>query len=522
MEKSEVTQPEELENVEKKGAIKPKWKIIIAVSVLAVLICLAVVICSGFTVINTFDGNRLVSVGTDSLDLRGADVSALDGLDRFTDLERLDIRGMDISAERFRELAEAVPECEIIWSVPVDGERYDSDISEFTLKNDCAASEIESLRFFTKLEKLDVSACTDCAAVRKLAEQMPDTEIVWCIWLGGKPYAPDTSEISLSGEVPASELERLQYFESLQRVDASGIAPCRELVSASEKLTECEFIWQAEIAGKTVKNTDSFLDLSGCKLENAAAWAQELALVAFMPDLKKIDMCGCGLTNEEMETLCAQFPNTRLVWSFTINGKIGDDYRTWTIRTDQLVFSTLVDGYSNLDERTFEPIFKYCTDLVALDLGHNKIKDISLMSNLTKIEYLILHDNRIEDISPLAGMKSLRYAELNWNQFSDLSPLCGLPELRQLIMMGGNFDIDQLRKLAQETPTLENVVLTRFSGAELNSLKAINPDCNWFGLYDVWYNLPEFHIIKEAFDCWDKVVEYNSWNDIVYTWDKRR
>ena len=58
-------------------------------------------------------------------------------------------------------------------------------------------------------------------------------------------------------------------------------------------------------------------------------------------------------------------------------------------------------------------VLKYCTDLQALDLGHQAITDISVIGDyLTQLRILILVDNKVNDLTPLSKLKHLHYLEL--------------------------------------------------------------------------------------------------------------
>ena len=69
-------------------------------------------------------------------------------------------------------------------------------------------------------------------------------------------------------------------------------------------------------------------------------------------------------------------------------------------------------------------------NLLSLDLGRNRIQDVTELTSLTKLRYLNLEDNDLRDISPLAGLFLLEGLVLSnsgagdfQNQISDLSPL---------------------------------------------------------------------------------------------------
>ena len=64
-----------------------------------------------------------------------------------------------------------------------------------------------------------------------------------------------------------------------------------------------------------------------------------------------------------------------------------------------------------------------------LYLGFNDISDISPLSELVNLKILELCGNKINDIFPLSGMINLSYLDLRGNRATDLSPLINLPNL---------------------------------------------------------------------------------------------
>lgn len=179
--------------------------------------------------------------------------------------------------------------------------------------------------------------------------------------------------------------------------------------------------------------------------------------------LEKIDMCDCGLSNETMEELKKRFPEIKFVWKVTLG--------LWTIRTDCVAFSTLKDGtityrLTNDDVK----VLKYCTDMVALDLGHNKVTDISFLQYMPKLRILILVDNRVEgyddryisDLSWLKYTPELRYLEFFVGSVSDISFMYDLPNLVDLnISYNPISEVEYLMKFPKlERLYIEHTLLT--------------------------------------------------------------
>ena len=205
-----------------------------------------------------------------------------------------------------------------------------------------------------------------------------------------------------------------------------------------------------------------------------------------LPRLSKLVMCGCGLTDEQMAALCEAHPEVRFVWTVQIGPH--------EVRTDATGFSTAnpskytnpnaSDEYNEkvrttkrLQEGDLEPL-RYCTDLVALDLGHNYLTDADLevIASLTKLEILILADNKITDISALSSLKELQYIELFMNRIEDVSPLAGLTNLIDVNIC--NIGLTDLSPLYQMT-WLERLWygMNPASTEDEQALAAALPDC---------------------------------------------
>ncbi|MCM1308407.1 MAG: hypothetical protein NC223_07410 [Butyrivibrio sp.] len=215
-----------------------------------------------------------------------------------------------------------------------------------------------------------------------------------------------------------------------------------------------------ELYGAVYPYNTERIDISGTAVEDLDYLIDRLLE---LPMLNYIDMCDCGLSNETMEELMKRFPDVKFVWKVTLG--------LWTIRTDCVAFSTLKDGtityrLTNDDVK----VLKYCTDMVALDLGHNKVTDISFLQYMPKLRILILVDNRVEghddlyisDLSWLRYTPELRYLEFFVGSVSDISFLYDLPNLVDLnISYNPISEVEYLMKLPRlERLYIEHTLLT--------------------------------------------------------------
>lgn len=162
----------------------------------------------------------------------------------------------------------------------------------------------------------------------------------------------------------------------------------------------------------------------------------EAALPQFS-NLKQVDMCRCGIPDEEMAALNAAHPDIKFVWEVDLgHWQVRTDikhFATWSTVLDEDGFIISAKNITKQNEKKLNAL-RYCTDLVALDLGHNSIKNVEFISGLTNLEYLIIALNEIKDISPLENLKNLKYLEIFNNDIRDVSVLAKLPKLEYVYM----------------------------------------------------------------------------------------
>lgn len=171
--------------------------------------------------------------------------------------------------------------------------------------------------------------------------------------------------------------------------------------------------------GRSFLSDAEEIDLSGMEIESTQ-WVEER--IRDMPKLRKVIMCDCGLGDEEMEALNRRYEDIRFVWTVHM-GRI-------SVRTDTNYFAPVVTG-DYVTEIDLGPL-KYCTDVVAVDLGHMAVRTCDWARNMPKLQYLILADTGITDISPLASCENLIFLELFLTAVRDYSPLLSCTRLEDL------------------------------------------------------------------------------------------
>ncbi len=201
-------------------------------------------------------------------------------------------------------------------------------------------------------------------------------------------------------------------------------------------------------------------------------------IISRLPNVKRLVMCDCGLDNDGYATLQDRHPDIKIVFEIVL------DY--WTIRTDVVAFSTFKttaeEFYMNNDDAYY---LKYCNELVALDLGHNYVSDLSFLEYMPDLKVLILVDNvkekdgeklyHLTDLSELRYATKLRYLEIFANNVSDMSFLDYMPDLEDLnISYNSVSSIEHMRNM----PKIKKLWMehTYISGAGVSALRQLYPN----------------------------------------------
>ncbi len=354
--------------------------------------------------------------------------------------------------------------------------------------------------FFTDVEELDMSSVeiTDTAELSRflpyfrraktvtlgenavpseereeLCRNFPDLDfnIVAIYDLYGSKVREDAEKIDLQGvKIDGDIAEKLTIFPNLSFVDLHGQTLSAELQhSLVEKFPDVIFGWTVDVAGTPV---DSMLETVDISRKYMPGHTEELKrAIPLLCSARKIVMCDCYLSNEEMAKLRDECPDVKIVWRVYLGQR-------WSLRTDQVAFSVLIYTYDYRFMVTQDiQVLKYCTDLQALDLGHQCINDISVIGDyLTELRLLILADNELTDLSPLAKLPHLHYLEFFVNSVTDLTPLASCKQLVDL-NISYNHGLSDITPLL-DLPKLERLWLesTAVSQADVDLLRATYPN----------------------------------------------
>lgn len=382
----------------------------------------------------TFLEKELYPRDLTELTLQGETLPDTAQLQKFRQLQTLDVRQLSITPEQYVALCSALPDCRILWSVPFQGSVYGEDTTDLSISI-LSESDIPLLAYLPALQCIDARDCRDYEALMALRSARPDLQISYSVSINGESYRENTSALTLENVSTEELLAALPYLPELKTVTFTGTMPLAEAVSQMMQLRpDITYVWDFTVCGVKTSSLARELILSDIPMESSA---QVDAFLPYFYNLERVEMCNCGISNEDMDALCKKYPDTRFVWTV----KIGRS----SLRTDATSFIPILHGYSanavirdpkkDAYNRLFDEDcvnFKYCIDMICLDLGHMGITDYSFVANMPNLKYLILADTQGSDFSPLQGLTDLVFLELFMTKFDQAELLPSLTGLRDL------------------------------------------------------------------------------------------
>ena len=280
---------------------------------------------------------------------------------------------------------------------------------------------------------------------------------------GAQPnLAPEELRLDANASGDAGELAaalgRLKRLKKLDLRDCD-FTP-RQLARVLSVCEGVETDYVIRLCGKIFTADCTEMDLSGVEIDDVS---EVEAAAALMPKLKKVVMCDCGIPDAEMDALDQRYGDVRFVWTVY--------FSIYALRTDATFFCAADVPYLNYDapvlyDYQLYPV-RYCRDMIALDLGHMWIEDLSFLYNMPKLQYLILVGGHFHDITPIGSLQDLKYLEIFQTNPADISPLLNCKKLEQLNMCYcSGFDISPLKEMKQ-LKRLWYAGLGPYRGAEL-------------------------------------------------------
>ena len=278
-------------------------------------------------------------------------------------------------------------------------------------------------------------------------------------------------------------------WEGLKLADMAELAASRP---------DLRYTWDVTFGGVTVPGDTTVLDLDSLTKDTIKTTFLRQGLTC-LTQLTHVTMFEQKISVKDMEAIMADFPQITFDWSVAIG--------SYRIRTDATAFSTLKGRQEpRFTARDMEPL-KYCTQLEAIDLGHNNVSDLSFLTQWPHLKILIIIDSQkpVTDLSPLAELNELEYVELFMQGITDLTPLANKPNLLDLNLCHNS--VTDLTPLYSDT-SLERLWISYNKGlsdGQVAAFKEAVPGCQvetveYQSTGAGWREHDRYFVIKDVFE----------------------
>ena len=392
------------------------------------------------------DGNEYRR-DSEKLDLSGLELVEVEKLQELTALRELDLRNTGITAQQHDALQAALPNCEILWSVPFAGGYVDSTAQEVTV-NALSEADVAAFAYLQNVTSVHADLCRNYDELLSLASAYPEVIVTYTVPVGEQSVPMDAESITIV-DPDAAELQRaLELLPQLTSVTLEGDLPStEELIALKEAFPQVTILWNFTVCGVKTNSMAEFLDLSKIKMDNT----EELeSMLPCFYNLTKVDMISCGLSNATMEQLNMRHLKTSFIWKVKVCGV--------TVRTDIKYFMFYKYGLKKVGDLSN---LRYCTDIEVLDFGHYGVSDVSFIEYMPKLRFLLMLETNLADLTPVGNCTSLEFAELAGSPIVDFWPLTNLTNLKGLNLSYTPKYGHSLGKFGDITPLLQMTWLER-------------------------------------------------------------
>lgn len=391
----------------------------------------------------TFDGE---SENIVTADFTAGDIPAFA---RLENLASADVSACsDISA--ILALRAALPEVRVFWTVPLAGENFDGD-SENIIVPDASEEELRAaLVRLPELKTLTLTGSTfSLESQLALKERFPSVSFVWDVTLAGKTFVSDASALDFTG-TPLTEDNLSEIGAALVLLpDAKSVTLTACGLSGDALRTfsaahpEILTIWETQLFGVTFTTDAEEIEFTDIPLTVEDA-AQIEDMLPYMPNLKKVVMLRCGISNEDMEEINLRHEDVQFVWMVQVYA--------YGVRTDQTYFSIYNCEYFYGEYDHLADDLRYCHDMIAVDLGHMHLYgDTYFLTQMPHLQYLILSSAGPNPIPELGTLKELRFLELGKASFTDITMLSECTSLTDIDLMYKRVKSDEVAEADVQT-----------------------------------------------------------------------
>lgn len=222
----------------------------------------------------------------------------------------LDLRGKDVTPAHYNAIRQAMPDTEILWDIPLQGNHYPMDTQILKIET-LTGEDVQTLAMFPELKTVDANRCRDYENLAALRELCPDLTIYCTVTIGGRTYFQNAQALRLEG-VTEEELSALACLPDLKKVVAGG----RDTANYDRLQAYCQ---EKGIAFSVNLGTQELSeDTREVTLANATE--AQLELLRLLPELTAVHLREPRASAEAVKQLAGDLPQAKVTWEKTVLG----------------------------------------------------------------------------------------------------------------------------------------------------------------------------------------------------------
>lgn len=176
-------------------------------------------------------------------------------------------------------------------------------------------------RFYAKNAKtLDLrDQALTLESYEAVQQALPDCKIQWLVPVQGQRWALDTKEMTLRG-LTEEDVRAMAYLTELETIDLTACPTSPLILQLLRDHEDAKLLYQVSIGGGTWPQDSQ-------KLTLPSLTAEEIPLLAYLPELTQVDATACGdlaLLSQLEQT----YPQLRVAYQVPVGGKIWDRFST--------------------------------------------------------------------------------------------------------------------------------------------------------------------------------------------------
>ena len=258
-----------------------------------------------------------------------SDDGDLSALDQYPNLEYVDLRG-STCYDRILEYAAAHPDVTVRYNVQLGDKRFNEDATEITLNGyeTNYGALLQNLKFLPKLQSVHIEQNTFTKQEQDaLTAAYPAVQFSYTVELCGRHYDWTVTELELahmtSGDLEQaihaiSLLPNVTYVDLANEIGESNLST-DDLKLLQSTFPNIVFRYEFNLFGQKVSAAAEELVFESVQIGNEGVEQLREAL-SLMNRCSYVKLDTCGIDNEVMAQLRADYPDKEIVWRIFAGG----------------------------------------------------------------------------------------------------------------------------------------------------------------------------------------------------------